>query len=164
MEADKFSQLPCNGPVSSVYTPYQRDGAFRYTSNFGGDPNYIRSQLRAVNFKGSVGANNVAHVGHEEWVGRIAAYTSEVTDEDFVQATAMWEVLKRDGSDEHFVYNVTQHLKGAIPELQQGALGEFYSSDWDRSISTNDALDMFSQVDKDLVRRMVEALQNKYKN
>ena len=43
----------------------------------------MRSQLRPVNFKGKVGASGYAPGGHEEWVGQVAGYTSEVTDEDF---------------------------------------------------------------------------------
>jgi catalase len=51
--------LPCNAPVSEVYTPYQRDGAFRYKTNFGDDPNYVRASLKRVNFSGQVGANGL---------------------------------------------------------------------------------------------------------
>ena len=61
-----YQQLPCNAPVSEVYTPYQRDGAFRYNTNYGGDPNYVRSSFRPIKFEGRVGANGYAPGGHEE--------------------------------------------------------------------------------------------------
>lgn len=124
-----YQQLPCNTPVSPVYSPYQRDGAFRANSNYGGDPNYVRSSLKDVDFKGKLGANGY-HAGgqhrHDEWVGgKVAAYTSEVTDEDFVQAREMWKVLGREGEQDDFVYNVVAHLGSAIPRVQDGAVGEF---------------------------------------
>jgi catalase len=118
-----YQQLPCNAPVSEVYTPYQRDGAFRYNTNYGGDPNYVGSSLRAIKFKGATGANGKAAAGHEDWVGQVSAYASEVTDEDYVQAVDLWEVMGRDGQQDAFVYNVSQNLKGAIPHVQKGAFG-----------------------------------------
>jgi catalase len=74
-----YQQLPCNRPVSQVYCPYQRDGAMRYMTNYGDDPNYVRSSLRPVTFRGSLGANGSANGGreHEDWVGKVTAYASD---------------------------------------------------------------------------------------
>ena len=36
-----YQQLPCNKPVSAVYSPYQRDGFMTFGDNYGGDPNYV---------------------------------------------------------------------------------------------------------------------------
>lgn len=123
-----YQQLPCNRPVSAVYSPYQRDGAARYDTNYGGDPNYVRSQLRPVNFKGKVGASGYAPGGHEEWVGQVAGYTSEVTDEDFVQAREMWKVLGRSHEQADFVHNLAGHLGSAIPQMQADAISKFSPS------------------------------------
>jgi catalase len=122
-----YQQLPCNAPVSKVYTPYQRDGAFRYGTNYGGDPNYVRSSLKPINFKGQVGANGYAPGGHEEWVGQVAAYSSEVTDEDFVQAREMWDVLGKSDEQDDFVHNVAVHLKSALPQVQLDTIGKLTS-------------------------------------
>lgn len=127
-----YQQLPCNAAESPVYSPYQRDGAFRYNSNYGGDPNYVNASLKAVNFKGSVGANNVSNGGHEEWVGgKIAGYRSEVTDEDFVQPRMFWQVLGRSGPNEQrdLVNNICSHLGKAIPRVQNEAVAVFAKVD-----------------------------------
>ncbi|KAN0114449.1 putative catalase [Hyaloscypha variabilis] len=120
-----YQQLPCNAPVSEVYTPYQRDGAFRYNSNYGGDPNYVRSSFRPIKFEGRVGANGYAPGGHEEWVGLVAGYSSEVTDEDFVQAREMWKVLGEFNEQDDFVHNVATHLKSALPQVQLETINMF---------------------------------------
>ncbi|KZF22416.1 catalase [Xylona heveae TC161] len=141
-----YQQLPCNAPVSKVYAPYQRDGASRHDDNYGGDPNYVGASLKRVNFSGSrVGANGHAPFGggsqaHEQWVGQVTAYSSEVTDEDFVQAREMWKVLGRCGEQDEFVHNVAGHLRGALPEVQLATI------------------DMFNKVDSKLGTRIHEAL------
>lgn len=120
-----YQQLPPNHPVSEVYTPYQRDGASRYDSNYGGDPNYVRSSLKPVNFKGRVAANGYAPGGHEDWVGRVASYTSEVTDEDFVQSRELWNLLgSKSNEQEEFVGNVVGHLQSAVPEVQSETISK----------------------------------------
>jgi catalase len=123
-----YQQLPCNCPISRVYTPYQRDGAFRYTSNYNGDPNYVRSSLRPIKFVESSGANGLGLSKHDEWVGQVAAYTSEISPEDFVQATAMWDVLKREGKQQNFVHNVTEHLKSADPRVQKATFRKYWTN------------------------------------
>jgi hypothetical protein len=123
-----YQQLPTNRAVSAVYAPYQRDGLMNFGDNYGADPNYVRSSLRPIHFQGKVGANGYAAGGHEEWVGAVSGFTTEVTDEDFVQPKMFWDMLApQPGQQEHFVYNVTQHLKGAIPAVQEKTFGELFS-------------------------------------
>ena len=122
-----YQQLPCNRPASAVYSPYQRDGFMNATTNYGSDPNYVRSALRPVNFSGSkYGASGYAVGGHDEWVaGSIAGYTSEVTEEDFEQARMFWEVLsKQPGQQDHLVNNVATHLGKALPQVQEETLSK----------------------------------------
>jgi catalase len=90
------------------------------------DPNYVRSSLRPLSFQGRLGANGFATGGeeHEDWIGKVKAYASEVTGEDFEQARAFWKVLEKAGEQEAFVENVVAHLKNALPMVQQGAVGE----------------------------------------
>lgn len=121
-----YQQLPCNKAKSPVYCPYQRDGFMAFGDNYGGDPNYVRSDLKAVNFVGSQGANGYAIGGHEEWVGSVCGFTSQVVDDDFVQARAFWEMLRtQPGEQEALAYNVSQHLGSAAPEVRGKALGKF---------------------------------------
>ncbi|GFZ43014.1 catalase, partial [Saitozyma sp. JCM 24511] len=113
---------PSPGLLPRAYA--DRDGAMRYMTNYGDDPNYVRSSLRPVTFRGSLGANGFANGGpeHEEWVGKVTAYASEVTDDDFEQARAFWKVLQTAGEQESFVDNVVAHLKSAMARVQQGAM------------------------------------------
>ncbi|KAF3179692.1 hypothetical protein TWF788_006996 [Orbilia oligospora] len=121
-----YQQLPCNRAVSRVYCPFQRDGFMTFTDNYGGDPNYVGSDLKPINYKGKFGAHGYKIGGHEEWIGSVVGFTSEVVDDDFVQARMFWDMLgKQEGQQEHFVYNVACHLRGAIPQVQEKALGMF---------------------------------------
>ncbi|OWZ67050.1 catalase [Cryptococcus neoformans] len=138
-----YQQLPCNRPVSEVYAPYQRDGAMRYMTNYGGDPNYVRSSLKEINFKGQLGAKGHSTGGnekHDEWVGRVAAYTTETTDEDYVQPRMFWEVLGKAGDQEDLITNVSCHLSKAIPSLQKGAVEIFAKVNVDLAKSIEDRL------------------------
>lgn len=81
-----------------------------------------------------------AEIAHDQWVGRVAAYTSEVTDEDFVQPRGMWKVFDKTGQQDNFVKNVSGHLKGARADVQ------------------DEAVKVFGKVDEDLARRIEAAL------
>lgn len=121
-----YQQLPCDRPVSEVYSPYQRDGAMRYMSTYGNDLNYVNSSRKAVKFMGRLGANGRSITAeHDEWVGRVTAYASEVTDEDIEQARAMWELLGKAKKEDVFISNVVAHISSADPSVQQGAIGEY---------------------------------------
>lgn len=117
-----YQQLPTNLPLSPVYSPMQRDGQSNFRGNYGPDPNYVRSTLRPMRYAG-------ANTTHDEWAGKVAAFTSEVTDDDFVQARGMWEVLgKQPGQHINFAKNVSDHLHFAIPEVQEETVGKFIFS------------------------------------
>jgi catalase len=129
-----YQQLPCNAPVCPVYTPYQRDGAFRYTNNYTGDPNYVRSSLRQVKYSGSSGANGQSMSHHDEWVGQVSSYTSEVTPDDYAQAIALWEVLQKQNLEQNFVHNVTEHLKSADKQVQEATYSEYWLKEKDAEV------------------------------
>jgi catalase len=118
-----YQQLPVNRPVSEVYSPYQRDGAMNTTTNYGNDPNYVNSSRKQVNFKGRVGANGQSYDQHEQWVGRVTSYVSEMVDDDYVQARGLWELLGKAGEQDTFIGNVAAHLGLANPDVQRGAIG-----------------------------------------
>jgi catalase len=124
-----YQQLPCNRPVAPVYCPYQRDGFATVNGNYGGDPNYVRSGLKAVSFTGSATSHFAAqNAKHNAWVmGSVADYTSEVTEEDFVQARMFWEKVlgRQPGQQEAFVGNVAAHLRGAKPVVWEATFGRW---------------------------------------
>jgi catalase len=128
-----YQQLPVNAPLHP-YAPFQRDGPGAVNGNYGSDPGYP-SPLRPNEY-----TPVDVHIGHEEWVGRATYDLQEVTDEDFVQAKGLWDVLGRTpGQQQNLVHNVAVHLFGAVPEVRRRTYG------------------MFSRVDGDLGRRIEEA-------
>ncbi|KAG3194678.1 hypothetical protein PC129_g24902 [Phytophthora cactorum] len=137
-----YQHLPCNRPVCPVYNPYQRDGFMNATENYGSDPNYVRSSLKPIAFKGNVGASSFVADKHQQWLaGAVNSYTSEIADDDFVQARAFCDLLsEQEGQQEHLVSNVAGHLGSASPSMHQGAL------------------DMFERVDPVLAQKIKSAL------
>ena len=107
-----YQQLPTNTPHIPVYSPFQRDGLMTFRGNYGPDPNYVRSTLRPLNY-------GPASVAHDQWVGKVMVFSSEVTDEDFVQPKELWDLFGRTGQQESFVRNLAGHLKSALPEVQK---------------------------------------------
>ncbi|KAK9243427.1 catalase-like domain-containing protein [Lipomyces tetrasporus] len=111
-----YQQLPTNAASSPVYCPFQRDGFMNFSTSYGDDPNYVGSILRPTTFApASNGNSRVASTltEHEKWVGEACSFATQITDEDFEQATAMWEVLGREpGHQERFIGNVAGHLRG----------------------------------------------------
>jgi catalase len=76
----------------------------------------------------------------EQWSGQATNFQFEVKDEDFVQATALWNVLGRQpGQQGNFVHNVASHLNTAERSVRERTYG------------------MFSKVDKELGERIEAA-------
>jgi catalase len=83
---------------------------------------------------------------HENWAGQAVNFKFEVTDEDYVQANGLWQVLGRtEGQQEHLVYNVSSHLKGADVVVRQRTY------------------EMFGKVDKELGERIEAATEQAVK-
>lgn len=113
-----YQQLPSNSAKSPVYSPYQRDGFMTFKSNYGGDPNYVRSTQRPIAFRNKPTTNTQRT--HEQWVGEVCDFSSGVTNDDFLQAEGLWEVLgKQPGQQDNFVRNIAASLKGALPDVQK---------------------------------------------
>jgi len=64
-------------------------------------------------------------VAHDEWVGRVGGYSSEVTDEDFEQPRMLWKIFKETGEDEIFLHNLSGHAGKALPEVQKETISKF---------------------------------------
>lgn len=62
-------------------------------------------------------------VAHDEWVGKVSAWTSEATEVDFVQPRALWEKWG-EVEREAFVGNLAGSVKDALPEVQKETIGE----------------------------------------
>lgn len=95
-----YQFLPTNAAKSPVYCPCQRDGSMNFTSNYGSDPNYVRSSIFPIKFldddnnnsssdqtSGVVKSKRVLTTisEHEKWVSQVCSFTSAITDEGFVQ-------------------------------------------------------------------------------
>lgn len=124
-----YQFLPTNASKNQVYCPTERDGFMNFKSNYGGDPNYLGSKIRTMAFKG-VGASNGVANGHgvevegaktalkgkkspteQVYYDGPVAFASEVTDDDFVQPRALWEVFGRqEGCQERFINTVAGHV------------------------------------------------------
>jgi len=125
-----YQQLPVNRPLHS--TSFQRDGAGT-VFNPGSKPNYP-SSFKPLAYK-PVKPNHSEH-----WEGPALTTEFELTDEDFVQPNMLWEVLGRqEGEQEHLVYNISSHLKGAIPDVRRSTY------------------EMFTRVNPELGRRLEAA-------
>lgn len=79
-----YQSLGSNKARVKVYNPYERDGRARIDGNYGGDPDYVNSELRPVRL-----GQHYALPTHEEWNGRVQVYATGVTDKDFEQARAL---------------------------------------------------------------------------
>uniref|UniRef100_A0A093VDR7 Catalase n=1 Tax=Talaromyces marneffei PM1 TaxID=1077442 RepID=A0A093VDR7_TALMA len=114
-----YQQIPVNCPLHA-FNPYQRDGAMAVNGNYGANPAYP-SSFRAMNFEPVKASQE-----HENWVGAVISQQIPVTDEDFVQANALWRVLGRTpGQQENFVKNVSVHLCNANERVRKQTYGFF---------------------------------------
>jgi catalase len=123
-----YQLLPTNHAVAPVYSPFQRDGYMNFSLNYGSDPNYVGSMLKPTLFKVTAASKSGAGslTEHEKWAGQVSSFASEVTSEDYEQATQLWNVLGRDpGHQDRFVSNVADHLMGiANSKLKLMVYGE----------------------------------------
>ncbi|OOQ83138.1 Catalase [Penicillium brasilianum] len=128
-----YEQIPVNCPLRS-FSPWHRDGAMNVHGNYGANPNYP-STFRPLAYKPVKASQE-----HEKWTGAAVAEQIPVTDEDFVQANGLWQVLGRQpGQQENFVKNISGHLCGAHERVRKATYG------------------MFRRVDKDLGARIEAA-------
>ncbi|KAL1867762.1 catalase A [Paecilomyces lecythidis] len=130
-----YQQLPTNAARCPVYSPFQRDGFMSFRGNYGADPNYVGSTTLPLSTR------KVEENYHDHWVGEVTAFTSEVTDDDFIQPKMLWDVMgKQPGQQDNFISNVAAHLSGAIPEVQK------------------ETIKLFNRVDPEIGQRIEKAL------
>lgn len=87
--------------------------------NYGGDPDYVFSELRPV-----TESKRVQMPTHELWSGHVTAFSTSVTDKDFVEARKLWHIICNEpNGKEKFLHNILPAL-GDIPDkLKQEVLG-----------------------------------------
>ncbi|OLN81709.1 Catalase 2 [Colletotrichum chlorophyti] len=127
-----YQQLPPNRALH-VYSPYQRDGPMRLDGNYGADPDYVRSSFRKIK-------TGPADVAHDEWVGRVQTYSSDVTEEDWEQPRMLWKMFKETGEHKKFLHNLSGHVNKALPEVQK------------------ETIKFWSNVDEEIGKRLEEEL------
>lgn len=116
-----YQQLPNNRPINSVYNPYSRDGPGTINGNYGADPDYVKSQLRKVTY-----THYHQTASPEQWSGQLQAYSSEVTDKDFEQPRALWEIIKgEENGQQFFLDNIVPSLSKTEPTLRNEAIGKY---------------------------------------
>ena len=117
-----YQFLPTNAAKSDVYCPTQRDGFMNFTQNYGVDPNYVGTRLKPVEFgtKSQPLQSFASEMAAQEPKSSTADHvrvaiplftSSEITDKDFEQATALWHVMaKQEGAQSRFIDNLSAHL------------------------------------------------------
>jgi len=78
----------------------------------------VRSSFRKVK-------SGPADVAHSEWVGKVQAYSSDVTEEDWEQPRTLWKMFKDNGEDEVFLNNLSGHVNKALPQVQKETAGKW---------------------------------------
>lgn len=117
-----YQQLPNNRPIAKVYSPYERDGPGRIDGNYGGDPNYVRSEFRPMTF-----SKRYQFPNHEQWQGHVVIKSTEVTDRDFVQPRELWEIIKKEKAVDEFLENFKPMIAGVEGRLREQVFGKMIS-------------------------------------
>lgn len=130
-----YQQIPVNQPLHPHAT-FQRDGFMAVNGNYGDAPNYP-STIRPNTYR-DVDVNQK----HELWSGQAVYDLQQVTNEDYVQANMLWEMLgKQTDQQDHLVHNIASHLHAARNDIRERTY------------------DMFSRVNKDFGLRVTKATQ-----
>lgn len=130
-----YQQLPSNKPISKVYNPYQRDGPGSINGNSGAEPDYVNSQFREL------GHSRYTHdIEHNNWVGQVVAYSSEVEEDDFEQARMLWKLMGEKGEQDVLIENVIGSLAKCQKDIQK------------------ESIEVFARVNKELGKVMADKL------
>ncbi|MEJ5298065.1 MAG: catalase [Armatimonadota bacterium] len=118
-----YQLLPVNAPRGCKAHNYQRDGAMRFDDNGGGAPNYWPNTFGGPGPDPSVAP---PQIGVEGEAGR---HSYALTDDDFVQAGALYRNVMTDQDRANLISNIVGHLKGAQKRLQLRQTALFYKAD-----------------------------------
>lgn len=101
----------------------------RFDDNYGGDPNYVGSWLKPTKFYQDITKRHPQSLStmteHEKWVGEVCNFVSQMTDDDFVQPAALWDVIgKEPGHQDRTIGNLAAHISGVkYPALRNEVYG-----------------------------------------
>lgn len=130
-----YQQLPTNRSRAPVFNPVERDGHMNLSDNCGDTLPYVGGFLppavvsaqgagrqppasaadsRPVQPKQAAPAQT--NTLHDQWVGQVVAFSSTVTDEDWVQPWALWQTIKKEGGAENFCNNVASTLAPVVDD------------------------------------------------
>lgn len=87
--------------------------------NYGGDPDYVFSELRPVSV-----SHRVQMPTHEVWAGHVTAFSTSVMDKDFEQPRKLWKIIcDEKGGKEQFLHNILPTLVDIPGKLRNEVLG-----------------------------------------
>lgn len=116
------AQIPVNMPLSNKYTN-QRDGFMSVNGNEGSHPNYYPTTLTSVLTEPDTAMPPIPVDG------MIAKHTIYPTDIDFLQPGEFFRDKLDDEGKAHLIYNLSESLKHAAPNLQYRQTALFYKAD-----------------------------------
>ena len=102
------------------YNPTIRDGPC-IVDNLGSLANYIPGDQDSVH----IVAKPYEAQEHNEWVGRVTAFDSVVTPDDYVQPRNFWLNVLDKTEQDHLVGNLAASIVKARKEVQMDTFGEF---------------------------------------
>ncbi|KAJ2644056.1 catalase A [Coemansia sp. RSA 1694] len=130
-----YHQIPINRPIHGVNN-HQRDGAMAINGNGGAAPNY------EPNSYGGPAQNNLAgqtHASNFAVQGEVARHTYELTDDDFVQVGALYNLFNSEQKN-RLATTIASTLSQTPVFIQKRQLGHFYRADKDYGRRVESAL------------------------
>jgi len=116
-----YFQLPPNRPHNKVYAPYVRDGPGTMNGNYGGDPDYVFSELRPVR-----ASRRVQLPTHEHFAGEVTSFATQFTDKDFGQARQLWKIIcSEEDGEAQFLHSILPTLTDLPDGLKKDVLSTF---------------------------------------
>lgn len=117
------AQIPINMPKNATLYTNQRDGFMTVNGNEGSHPNYYPTTLANVSVTPDAAMPPIPVDGV------IAKHTIYSTDMDFLQPREFFRDQLDDNGKAHFIYNVSESLGKAAPNLQYRQTALFYKAD-----------------------------------
>ncbi|CCH44719.1 catalase [Wickerhamomyces ciferrii] len=115
-----YAQIPVNCPYAKTFNPILRDGAMTINGNYGSKPNYYSGTVPTpVEYTPQPKVNYQSN--QEYWQGTAQPFHWKVEgDIDYVQARDLYNKVlsKTPGQQENLAHNISVHVCGAKPEIQ----------------------------------------------
>jgi catalase len=89
--------------------------------NYGGDPDYVFSELRPVR-----ASRRVQLPTHEHFAGEVTSFATQFSDRDFGQARQLWKIIcAEEGGEAQFLRNILPTLTDLPDGLKKDVLSTF---------------------------------------